>query len=285
MRLTGLIPPIVTPLRDGRIDEDSIERVINYLAPSVAGFLVGGSVGEHPSLSLEERLAVVRAVARCKSADHSLVANVSDNCIGTSLRIAAEAEEVGADMLIVSAPNYYTNTMPMVTAFLSALAENTSRDLCLYDNPIATHTAFTGHDLAELAAAVPRLTHIKVTDLAPDKVAWLREHTALTVLAGDDAGLWRMLIRGAHGAMVGLPMIYPEESRTMWTALQNGQQEEAAQIYRGCANFLHVALGAADYVQVIKTVLHARGVIRSTETRLPLSALDELRRAEVLAAL
>ncbi len=285
MRVTGFVPPIVTPLYEGRLDVESLEQVVASVGPVVSGFLVGGSVGEHASLSLDERIELVRAVARYKMPTHTLVAGVGDNSIATTIRLAQAAEEAGADLLIAASPNYYANTLPMVGAFLRELAAHTSCELCLYDNPLATHTSFSVDDLRTLAESVPRLTHVKVTDLAPEKVARLRQETTLTVLAGEDAVLWRMLTRGAHGAMVALPMIYPEHTRDIWQALQQGRRAEAEVHYRPCSHFLHVALGAPDYVQVIKTVLHERGIIRSAETRVPLCPLDAERRAEVLAAL
>jgi 4-hydroxy-tetrahydrodipicolinate synthase len=285
MRVTDLIPPIATPFYNGRIDFESLHRLLQYLDPVVSGFLVGGSVGEHPSLTVEERIALVRAVAAHKQPGRRLVAGVADNSIENSIRLAEAAEQCGADLLIVSCPNYYTNSLPMVAAFLGALAARTSVDLCLYDNPAATHTMLSVADVIWLTTQIPRLTHIKVTDLSPEKVSRLLAETQLTVLAGEDAVLWRMLARGAHGAMVALPMIYPEESRALWAALQEGRPEEAAALYRPVSHFLHVALGAADYVQVIKEVLHARGIIRSAEVRVPLCPLDDMRRAEVLAAL
>lgn len=285
MPVTGWVPPIVTPFDGGRLDLESLRQVVEYLGPVVSGYLVGGSVGEHPSLSVDERATVIRAVASYKRADRMLVAGVADNSIENSVALVRVAEEAGADLLIVSCPNYYTNTLAMIRAFLQHLAAHTSLELCLYDNPLATHTILSVADIVDLSRTVPRLTHIKVTDLAPEKVTRLRAETALTVHAGDDAVLWRMLSRGAQGAMVALPMIYPQQAQEVWEALQLGRQDDAAAAYRPCSHFLHVALGAADYVQVIKTVLQDRGVIRTAETRLPLCPLDAERRAEVLAAL
>ena len=285
MPVTGLVPPIVTPFYGGRLDLESLQRVVEYVGPVVSGFLVGGSVGEHPSLSLDERIALIRAVARYRRPEHTLVASVADNSIEHSIRLAQAAEEAGADLLIASSPNYYAATVPMVSAYLQTLAAHTSRELCLYDNPLATHITFSVADLKVLAETVPRLTHVKVTDPAPEKVAGLRRETSLIVHAGEDAVLWRMLTRGAHGAMVALPMIYPQEAQKVWEAVQAGRQAEAQAAYRPCSHFLHVALGASDYVQVIKAVLHERGIIRSPETRVPLCPLEAERRAEILAAL
>ena len=111
---------------------------------------------------------------------------------------------------MLSCPNYFANTLPMLIEHFGAVGEFASADICLYDNPVASHTVLSVADIASIAAAVPRVTHIKVTDTAIDKVAELRAATDLVVLAGDDAVLWNQLARGAEGAMVALPMIAPE---------------------------------------------------------------------------
>src|SRR5262249_49475471 len=141
---------------------------------------------------------------------HSLAFSISDNSIETSRRLSEIAGECGADLLMVLSPNYYGNDRAMLKAYFAAVSEFASADNCLYDNPIASHTQLSVADVVELEGAAPRLTHVKVTDLAVEKVTALRERTSLVVLAGDDAVLWGQLARGAEGAMVALPMIYPE---------------------------------------------------------------------------
>ena len=89
------------------------------------------------------------------------------------------------------------------------------------------------------------------------------------MLAGDDAVLWNQLDRGAEGGMVALPMIYPEVASSVWRALQAGDRETAYAEYAQATRFFHVALGGVDFVAVVKTVLHHRGVIASAEVRTP----------------
>jgi len=285
MAVTGFVPPIPTPLRGGALDTDSLRRLVRTLAPHVAGYLVGGSVGEHPSLTVEERLAALRVVGESKDAQHSLVVSIGDNALPNVERLARGAAEAGADLLITSVPNYYANTRSGLIAYMRAVAALTDLELCLYDNPIASHTALSVEDIIALAAAEPRLTHIKVTDLALGKVAALRAGTQLTVHAGDDAVLWPQLAQGAHGAMVALPLVYPDVAARVWAAFSSGKRDEAAVAYQPASHFIHIALGAPDYVAVLKAVLAARGVIACDDVRLPLLPLADERRADVLAAL
>lgn len=285
MDLGGFIPPIATPMRQGSIDYDSLESLVDFLHDSVAGYLIGGSVGEHPSLTLEERAALISAVARRRKPGRSLVVNVADNALENCRRMIRVAEEVGADLLMVSCPNYFANTLPMLLAYFKALSSYSTLPLCLYDNPIASHTALSIAEIEALAHAVPSLRAVKVTDPISEKVRALRERTDLVVHAGDDFVLWHMLTRGAHGGMVALPMIYPEAAHTVWNAAARGDWDAAEAAYRTTSHFIHVGLGAPDYVAVIKAVLFHRGVIATPEVRLPLLSLSEQRQDEVLRAL
>jgi dihydrodipicolinate synthase/N-acetylneuraminate lyase len=84
--------------------------------------------------------------------------------------------------------------------------------------------------------------------------------------------------------MVALPMIAPEIAARLWSAYERRAMDDAFAAYAQVAPFLHSSLGAADYVAVIKAVLHHRRVIESAELRLPLVALPAERVAEVIAA-
>jgi dihydrodipicolinate synthase/N-acetylneuraminate lyase len=85
--------------------------------------------------------------------------------------------------------------------------------------------------------------------------------------------------------MVALPMIYPSIASAIWRALQDGEIEEAFTAYSSATPFLHVSLGAPDFVAVIKIVLHHNGVIASDAMRPPLVAPSTRRRAEIVASL
>ena len=282
-RATGLIPPIPTPLQDGKLDVASLHRMLEEILPHVSGVLVGGGVGEVPSLSLDERLELIGMTARRLPPDRLLVASIADNSFIHSRRLADAAAEAGAGLLVVACPNYYANDVPMLREYFAALSEVVALDLCLYDNPVSSHTRLSPLDIATIAAAAPRLTHVKVTDVSIGKVAALKETTSLTVCAGEDAVLWDQ-IRDCDAAMVALPLLYPEKAAALWDAVERGDLAVAETCYRGLAPFLHAALGSADYVQVIKAVLHHRGLIASPEVRLPLLALAQRRLAEVIRA-
>lgn len=280
----GLLPPIPTPFKDGAIDHAGIGALVEDLSGSVSGLLVGGSVGEVPSLTIDERIELMRSVAAHAAGALDLAVAVGDNSIENTRRLLDAAADVDIALLVVSLPNYYANDVGMLQEYFGALAAIAPVELCLYDNPLANHTPLTVAQIKSIVGAVPQITHIKVTDTALDKVSALRRETALAIHAGDDAVLWHQLARGVDGAMVALPMIYPQRAAELWRLVLAGELDAAYQEYRHATEFIHVALGAPDYVAVIKAVLHHRGVLASPEVRLPLVALTPQRRDEVIRA-
>jgi 4-hydroxy-tetrahydrodipicolinate synthase len=213
------------------------------------------------------------------------VFSISDNSVEVSRRLAEFAQQLGADLLIAACPTYYENTYAMLENYFMTLAGFSDCHLCLYDNPLATKTPLSVDTIARLAAANAKLTHVKVTDTAIGKVEALRSGTELLVYSGEDQVLWHQLEGGAVGGMVALPMIYPQRCASFWRAFAAGDRETADSEYRQMSHFIHRALGAVDYVAVIKAVLHHRGVIVSAETRSPLLPSTGRRLQSVLAAL
>ena len=272
-------------MQDGRLDDASLVRQLDYLTDHVAGYVIGGSLGEVSSLTIEEREMLMRTCAEHLQGERVLAVSISDNCLASSRRLADVAGEINADLVVAMCPNYFANDRDMLIAYFAALADFAPADICLYDNPIASHTQLSVEDIKAIHEEVPRVACVKVTDTAIDKVAALKAATVLVIYCGDDPVLWHQLTRGADGAMVALPLIYPETASALWQALQADDQTAAFEIYGQATRFFHIGLGASDYVVAVKTVLHERGVIASPEVRLPLLPPSERRRNEFVSAL
>jgi 4-hydroxy-tetrahydrodipicolinate synthase len=284
--LTGIMPPLPTPFLDGKLDLASLQRLLDHLAPHVDGVLIGGSTGETPSLSIEEREAVLRTVtAHLAGTGSTIVFSIADNCIEHSKRLSETAGELDADMLILSCPSYYPNNQAMLTEYLGEVGQFASADLCLYDNPFVTKTWLTAGQIRALGEAVPALTHVKMTDTAIGKVGEIVSSSKLIVLAGEDSVLWHHLLEGVSGVMSAAPMFFPQLCAELWEAFAGGRRDDAFAAYRQVARSIPSGIHGDDYIPVVKSVLADRGVIASAEVRLPLLALSERRCDEVLALL
>lgn len=283
--VAGVVPPIPTPFLDGKVDDTSLRRMLDHLGESIDGVLVGGSTGETPSLTIDERERIIRAVANHLNGDRSLAVSIADNSIEHTRRLAEVAIENGAALLVLSCPSYFPNDRAMLEAYFGAVAEFTDGELCLYDNPITSKTWLSVDDIRAISAAVPRLNHVKLTDTAREKGTLLKERVGLRLFAGDDSVLWHHLECGADGVMTAIPLVRPEGAARLWRAVADGRTEDAYREYRDLSHFIHLGLSASDYPAVVKAILHEAGVFASPEVRYPLLALAPTRRSEVFQAL
>ena len=105
--LSGIIPPLVTPLTDNEtLDTESLERLIEHLiAGGVHGLFILGTTGEEQSLSYSVRKRMIQESARINHGRLPLLVCVTDTSIVESIRLAHLAADAGADA-VVSAPPY-----------------------------------------------------------------------------------------------------------------------------------------------------------------------------------
>ena len=121
--LTGIIPPMITPLR-GRdeLDVAGLERLIEHiLSGGVNGLFILGTTGEGPSLSYRLRRELIERV--CKQVNHrvSVLVGITDTAFVESVNVARAAAESGADALVVAPPYYLPEAQPELQEYLDHL--------------------------------------------------------------------------------------------------------------------------------------------------------------------
>jgi 4-hydroxy-tetrahydrodipicolinate synthase len=287
--LAGNIPTIVTPMRNGGVDHDSLQSLLAYINPHVDGYLTCGSVGEGASLTLDERIDVMETIARFREGDETK----GTWFFGTSGTALPEIESIveacvdcGVDALLTPQPSYFAISPPMPQHFYAAVAAMSELPIVIYDNPYPTNYFLVTDEIINLVADNPTIIGVKVTDPNVQKVSALKAQSKMLVFTGDDFICWRMLCRGADGAMLAYPMILPETFARMYKLHKAGCREEAFVLWsREILPFANECLRDTDYVQTSKGALHRLGVIASPEMRLPLTPLDLTRRQEVAEAL
>ena len=287
--LAGNIPTIATPMRDGAVDHASLRSLLAYIDPHVDGYLTCGSVGEGASLTLAERIAVMETVTafRQESANRrTWFFGTSGTALPEIERLVAACVACGVDALLTPQPSYFAISPPMPQQFFAAVAAMSDLPIVIYDNPFPTSYYLGTDEIIELAGVNTTIVGVKVTDPDVQKVSALKTRSDMLVYAGDDFICWRMLCRGADGAMLAYPMILPETFARMYRLHRDGRRADAFAVWsREILPFVNECLRDTDYVQTSKTALHRLGVIASAELRLPLTALDATRQEEVDEAL
>ncbi len=284
--LRGLIPPMVTPMSDGALDEASIKSLVDFSLPHLDGLCICSSTGEAASLSLAERKQLVTSYVEAIGGRAPLVVGLSDTASTVTEEFVTFCETLPIDAYLVPLPYYFRHTAETILAHFAWIASLTRRPLMLYDNPYSTKTVLSPGLIAKLVEEVPSIEYVKLTDVDINKPQELAETTSVKLFAGSDEVMEHQIRRGCVGAVCATPQVFPVESRRWFDALMAGDDATAFQAKSAFAAFIYeVMVGVDEYPAVIKYALWQLGIIKSPEVRRPLQPLPKIREKEVVLSL
>lgn len=256
----GVWCPSITPMTpDGKVDLNGLRQHIARLTDArIDVVLLMGSIGEFASLTLDERLMLIRE-ARGMTAS-TLVANVSSTCMNDVERMANEAFHTGYQAVMVLPPYYYGQSPAQLLSYFRHLGQRLSGKWFAYNFPARTGCDLTPELVATLAAEFPNFAGIKDTVdcqshtrniiLATEKI-----RKDFAVLSGYDEYFIPNLLAGGAGVISGLNNVMPElfvNAREAWkqndlAALHDAQRE--------IGKFMSIYTIGEDFVTTIKTVV------------------------------
>lgn len=279
MEFRGLIPPVITPFRDGRVDGDSIGRLVDACAPYLDGMVVAGSTGEGPSMTFAELAATIAHYSRALGGRLHLIVGVAETSLDDIRALMRFGDEHGAVGYLVPLPFYFRHTTETIVAFFREVSGYTDGEIIIYDNPYTTKTVLTAADYSLLAGLRSNIRHVKITDTSLTKVDAARARGDLILLSGSDEVMQQQVARGCEGAITATLQVFPAASRAWFTAAHAGDLAASALLFARLLPFINeVMIGTDEYPAVIKYALRQRGVIASDEVRAPLAPLGDIRR-------
>jgi 4-hydroxy-tetrahydrodipicolinate synthase len=268
----GLSVALVTPFKDGAVDEPAVERLVDFVVSGGTDVLVvAGSTGEAPALTREERRRLYAAVQRANGGRALLVAGTGTNVTRDSIELTAEARALGYDGAMLVVPYYNKPTPAGQFAHFSAVAKAVEIPLILYNVPSRTGTNMTPDTVARLAE-VPNVVALKEASGSLDQVSAIRARTDLTILSGDDSLTLPMLAVGARGVVSVLGNVAPRPLKDLLTAFEEGRLIDAERLHKQL-NPLMRALFVESNPGPVKSLLADMGLI-TNELRLPLVPVE-----------
>ena len=151
--LSGIIPPLVTPLKDNEtLDVESLERLIEHLIEGgVHGLFVLGTTGEEQSLSYDVRKQMIKESCRINRGRLPLLACITDTSIEESVRLAKKAADYGADGVVSAPPYYFATGQPELAQFYEELVPQLPLPVFLYNMPSHVKVSFAPDTVKRLA--------------------------------------------------------------------------------------------------------------------------------------
>ena len=273
-RLRGLWLPLVTPFRNGELDEASLRRLVRHYANSpIDGLVLAATSGEGLSLGISE-LELLVALARSEisgSGRHMPI------CLGLSGAATAKMQEAldetaawPIDGYLISSPYYTRPSQRGLLQHFSTLADHASWPIVLYNIPYRTAVNLESATLLQLAAH-PNIVGIK--DCGADRAQSIdflrRRPPGFRVLTGEDAQYYEALADGADGAILLSAHVETDIFASVWTLLKDGDRD-AAQARWDSISDLTELLFAEPSPAPAKYWLSRTGLIDSVEVRLPM---------------
>jgi 4-hydroxy-tetrahydrodipicolinate synthase len=273
-QLQGLWLPLVTPFRDGKLDEPSLRRLVrHYASGPVDGLILAATSGEGMTLGmteLERLVATVRAELLASKRSMPICLGLSG--AGTA-KLCDALDETAAwpiDFYLIASPYYTRPSQRGLLQHFNQLADHASWPIVLYNIPYRTAVNLTNETLLQLAQH-RNIAGIK--DCSADRAQSIdflsRRPAGFRVLTGEDAQYYDALTDGADGAILLSAHLETEAFALVRTLLKQGERDAALACWQGISGLTKL-LFAEPSPAPAKYWLARTGLIDSAEVRLPM---------------
>jgi 4-hydroxy-tetrahydrodipicolinate synthase len=281
----GVLTALVTPFRDGEVDEGALRALVDrQIDAGIDGLVPCGSTGESATLSHAEHRRVVEIVVHATRGRVPVVAGTGSNNTREAIELTLHAKEAGADGALLISPYYNKPTQEGLYLHYAEIARRTAFPLVLYNIPGRTASNMLPATVARLAD-LEQVVGIKEAcgDLGQISEVIDRCPEDFSVLSGDDVLTLPMLAIGAKGVISTTSNVAPAEMVSLVRSFRAGDVDAA----RRCHLRLLPLFGAL-FVETnpipLKAALHLTGAI-GPEIRLPLTPLTEPNRERLQVVL
>ncbi len=283
---SGAYTAIVTPFKNGAVDEESLKKLMKYgLDGGVSGLVPCGTTGESPTLSHNEHKKVVELVVKEVAGQAKVIAGTGSNSTEEAIELTRHAKEVGASAALLVSPYYNKPTQEGLFRHFKAIAEAVDIPLILYN--IQGRTAVNiANETMERLSKIPNIAGVKE---ASGNISQMSEVIRLcgpefNVLSGDDNMTYPLMCLGGRGVISVITNIVPDKMSDLVRFMLDGQTEKARQIHFEISELCQAMFLETNPIP-IKAALSLMGKIE-LEYRLPLcppsqANMDKLK--EILA--
>ncbi|MCS5637866.1 MAG: 4-hydroxy-tetrahydrodipicolinate synthase [Myxococcota bacterium] len=274
----GILTALVTPFRDGAVDDDALGRLVErQIAAGIDGVVPCGSTGESATLSHAEHRHVVDVVVEAAAGRVSVVAGTGSNSTQEAIELTEHARDAGADGALLLSPYYNKPTQEGIYRHYAAVAEATAFPLVVYNIPGRTASNIAPETLARLAE-LEHVVGVKEACGDIDQIAHViaRCPEDFSVLSGDDALLLPLLAVGGDGCISTSSNVVPESLVALLGAWRETDAARALEIHQQLIPVFDVLFCETNPIPV-KAALALMGLV-DAEIRLPLTPLTEANR-------
>jgi 4-hydroxy-tetrahydrodipicolinate synthase len=270
--ITGLTTAIITPFKDGKLDEATYANLIQrQIKNGVDAICPVGTTGESATLSHDEHKRCIEiAVEVCKGTSTKVLAGAGSNATHEAIDIAIHAQSCGVDALFSVSPYYNKPNQEGLYQHYKAIASAVEVPFMLYNVPGRTGVDILPDTVKRLFDDVDNIIGIKeATGSAERTVELLSKIPELYVFSGDDAIDYPLLASGAKGVTSVTSNLLPDIKAKMVHSALGGDYKLAQKINEELFDINKVLFCESNPIP-IKAAMYIAGLIPTLEYRLPL---------------
>lgn len=281
----GSIVAIVTPFRDGKIDEEAYRELIEFQIQNGTSAIVPcGTTGESATLGMEEHSRVIEITIEAVKKRVPVIAGTGGNSTREAIELTSHAKKAGADATLQVAPYYNKPTQEGLFQHFKSIAKEVPLPQVLYNIPGRTGVNMLPQTIARIAE-LPEVVAIKEAsgDLGQMAEIVRLAGDRLTLLSGDDNLTLPVLAIGGKGVISVVANIVPGDNAQMVRAWENGDVQKARKLFYKLLPLCQAMFYETNPIPV-KTSLALMGRVKE-EFRLPMCPLAPANRERLEKAL
>ncbi len=266
--LSGIIPPLVTPLRArDELDHAGLDRLIEHvIGGGVHGLFILGTTGEAPSLSYRLRRELITRVTKSIAGRVPVLVGITDTSFVESVQLAEHAAASGVDAVVLSTPYYFPAGQTELTGYIENLVPQLPLPLVLYNMPSMTKVWFEIETLEKLSS-IQQIIGVK--DSSGDLnyferlVGLKKRRPDWSIMIGPEAKLPDAMRVGGDGGVAGGANVFPRMFVDCYDACVAGDPARIAELQKAINAFqavYEIGKYASRHIKATKCCLSILGI-------------------------
>ena len=254
---------IVTPMKDNQdVNYDKLEELINIqIAEGTDAIIIAGTTGESSTLTMEEHRDVIKAAVEFTKGRIPVVAGTGSNCTRTAIQLSQEAEEAGADGLLIVTPYYNKATQQGLISHYSQIADSTKCPIIMYNVPGRTGCNLLPETVAELFKTKDNIVGLKEAtgNMAQASKTMYLTDGKLDMYSGEDGLVLPLLSIGALGVISVWSNVAPAKVHQLCQSYFDGDLKTAQKLQREAIPLVDALFSEVNPIPV-KTAMNLMGL-------------------------
>lgn len=271
----GSIVALVTPFKDGKVDRESLEGLVEFhIKNGTHGIVPCGTTGESATLSHQEHDDVIKAVIKAVNKRVPVIAGTGSNSTEEAVRLTREAEKSGADGALLISPYYNRPTQEGIYQHYKKVAGSVGIPLIVYNIPGRTGSKIEPETLARLSE-IKNIAGVKeATGSVDQAIDVIRlANPGFAVYSGEDSLTFSLMALGGKGVISTVANIAPKEMSELTQACLKGDWEKGRKLQLKLVPLIRAVFIETNPIP-IKTAVSLMGKCRG-DLRLPLTPMSE----------